>query len=203
MTHKKLIGIDLDGTLTNFKKIDHEIIDSMFKGKKVIYLIDKISWFVNDFDFLPNTQRILCLRFILYSIFSFKSYNYIYNKYKELYILKTIKELNTIMKLLNEQYSKFEFVIISNNLLLKDFKFDNDIIILFDNSKEKIIKKIIKEKDIFCFIGNNYFNDIYTSYKFNIKSVYVGKSKFVKKLEKVKLSCDNIFEALDILSEEV
>ena len=102
-------------------------------------------------------------------------------------------ELAGISKILN----------VSVDLLLKDFKFDNDIIILFDNSKEKIIKKIIKEKDFFCFIGNNYFNDIYTSYKFNIKSVYVGKSKFVKKLKKVKLSCDNIFEALDILSEEV
>lgn len=174
---QEAIIFDLDGTITDFKSIDHEIISSMFTSKIILFL-DRVLWRINETDILKNTMLILKIRLFLYSIFSGKNYFKILEKYKQEYFFKTYNEFRKKYKLLKSLNESYAVIILSNNEYSKGVNYQG-ISVTSSRSKYTSILKLMRKYDIKYFVGNNLFDDIFTVKGTNIKSIYVGKNNFV------------------------
>ncbi|MBR1884073.1 MAG: HAD family hydrolase [Clostridia bacterium] len=200
------VFIDVDGTLFDtFKEDDKRIVKEIFGSNVVIKIIDSILWKINSLDYISNSIVFLKLRFLIYSIFSFKKYSVIISKYENMYKYFLNRCLMNIdsdkLKNLKRNY---DVHIVTNN------PFSIDVIenyfehIIFckhtahriRNIEEHMLKK--SDNCIKYFVGNNYQDDVEIAKKMKAKSVYVGSSKIVKKLMPYK--CVKSFdEALDFL----
>ena len=177
---KKTIVFDLDGTLSDFERIDHEIIEKLFPNSKLVKFVDKIAWFVNKKDILKNTMPILILRLVLYAIISGKNVKEILNMYRQQYFLKTYDSLKKIYPQLVTLYSKYRVRIISNNKYSKGIQYKKSKV-KYMNSKLKFVNCLKKNNhDIVYVVGNNLCDDILTAKLSNNKSIYIGKNKFIK-----------------------
>lgn len=174
---KEAIIFDLDGTITDFRLIDNEIITDMFKSKFVLFL-DKILWRINEQDVLKNTMIFLKIRLLLYSIFSGKNYAKIMKRYREEYFFKTYSEFRKMYELLLVIAKRYEVIILSNNEFSKGIEYGK-ITVTNSKSKHLSLLKFMKTYDIKYFVGNNLLDDILTVKGTSIRSIYVGKSRVV------------------------
>lgn len=174
---QEAIIFDLDGTITDFRTIDSEIISSMFSSKIVLFL-DRVLWRINETDILKNTMLILKIRLFLYSIFSGKSYFKILNNYRREYFFKTYNEFRKKYEVLKSLSKRYVVIILSNNEFSKGVKYQ-EISTINSSSKYSSILKLMKIYDIKYFVGNNLIDDVLSVKGTNIKSIYVGKNSFV------------------------
>ena len=193
------VFIDVDGTLFDtFKKEDKRIIRKMFGSNPFIIVIDAILWFINSFDFIPNSFKILKLRFYIYMIFSFKSYKYIITTYEEEYK----KSLKQCLKMIDESklkklHLKYDLHVITNNPYSLDICIDffNHAVFCKNNGQRlRNVSNIITEKNSKenFMIGNNFADDIFLAKKLGISSCYIGKS-IIRKM----YGADNYFTSFD------
>lgn len=195
---KKTIVFDLDGTLSDFERIDHEIIGELFPKSKLVKLIDKFAWFINKKDIIKNTMPILILRLVFYAVISGKSPKDVLNKYRQKYFFKTYDDIRKIYPELLKLCKKYRVRIISNNKYSKGIQYKK-VKVKYMRSKLKFVKSLKRNKhDILYIVGNNLCDDIITARLSNSNSIYVGKSKLIKLFS--NNSFDNISLVLDYLN---
>lgn len=194
---KKTIVFDLDGTISDFENIDHEIVNEIFPNSKIVKLIDRIAWCINRKDIIKNTMLILMIRLALYSFISCKSLKKVFNKYRQEYFFKTYKDLRKIYPRLEELSKKYRIRIISNNKYSSGIKYKK-IKVRYMSSKLNFIRCLKKNRhNILYIIGNNLCDDILVAKSLNDKSIYVGKNSFVRFI--ADESFDNISRVIDYL----
>lgn len=199
MERKKLILIDLDGTMYDFKIHDNKIIKEMFGRYILVMFLDRVLWYVNNLDLISNKFYIFKIRIFIYSVLSFSSFKENISKYAKKYqeyvkgdffnnYTKYIKKLNK---------DDVRVVFVTNNPITKYLEKCFNVKVIVFKSNNKSIPLLLKDNDIVLVIGNNFSDDILTSYKVNgyyqkmltdkkTKSIYVGKSKIVKFLTQNK-----------------
>lgn len=189
----KIICIDIDGTLIDFKRIDNAIINKIFSKSKFVMLLDEFLWKINDLDIVGYNRLIFYLRIVIYSLLSFSNITFVFNKYERMYYLLAKEQINeekieAIKKLESLGYG---ICFVTRNMyakhLIKHIGFKTIIV----KDKRKFYFK--SNDDIAYIIGNNYSDDIFSSYLFNFKNkikgkgnyakgIYIGKSKIVDKI---------------------
>ena len=192
---KKLILVDLDGTLYDFKGPDNQIISAIFGRHKLVLLLDKALWFINGLDLISNAFYIFKLRIFIYSLLSFSSYKNNMNKYVEMYHRKIkgkfLYNYETYLKKLNTD--KTAVVFVTHDPITKYFKKFIDVPIVVLKRKNVDIPVIFKEYEIILLVGNNFSDDIMTGLEMNkiyqkrekyVTVVYIGSSKLVRHLIK-------------------
>ncbi len=204
MKEKKIILFDLDGTVfEDFLKADKEYIEKTFKKKYLVLLIDKIARVINSFDILSNNMKMLKLRLLIYSLFSFKKYNKVLEDYENWYIdiASSYLKNKTRISISRLKDMGFNIIIISNNSFASKISL-NDICLVTPKSKKSYIKTLFSDisNNICYFVGNNYIDDICTAKKCNVKSIYVGKSKFVSK--KANYAVISLKQAIDLIIQK-
>lgn len=195
MTEKKrksLIVIDIDGTIMDFKSIDNNIVNNVFGKSKLVTFFDKILWKINSLDVISNNIIILNLRILFYSIISFtnpfKAFILYSFKYEELAKIQVTKKLLSDIDYLKTLADEVVFVTHDFHAYCLEKVLNTRII-----TKNKIVffPRLHKQYDIKYVIGNNYMDDILPGKKLrkengqNIKVVYIGKSKLLKKVSNI------------------
>lgn len=195
---KKTIVFDLDGTLSDFERIDHEIIEKLFPNFKLVKFVDKIAWFVNKKDVLKNTMPILILRLGFYAVMSGKNVKKVLNMYRQEYFFKTYDAISKIYQQLLPLYNKYRIRIISNNKYSKGIQYKKAKV-KYMSSKLKFVNCLKKNNhDIIYVVGNNLCDDVLTAKLSNNKSIYIGKNKFIKFISNEKF--DNINDVINFLN---
>ncbi len=195
MDRKKLILIDLDGTLYNFEKPDHQIIKEIFGRYKLVMLFDKFMWLINGLDIISNKFIIFKTRMLIYSLLSFSSYDdnmrkYV-NRYHELILGPFVYNYYQYIRKYNE--GDVFVILATHDQFTTYFQKYVDVKICVFKNKYKDIPKLLNFNDIVAIVGNNFCDDIMTAYRVNriykkrgskkrVRSVYVGKSKVVELL---------------------
>lgn len=201
MSNREAIIFDFDGTLTQFRKIDNEIIETIFKGHKVMLFIDSFLWIINGLGIIGNSMLGLKIRLYLYALFSFKTtkrYINVLVRYEEMYIAlsSNIKEetLNSLRKI----KEKYKVVIISNNFFAKGIVVDG-IKVDYAYKKKKLFKEERNKNDVAYIVGDNLFDDYMNSK--NTPFIYVGNSfivRFIIRLNPFKRNVVRIKKISDI-----
>lgn len=195
---KKTIVFDLDGTLSDFERIDHEIIEKLFPNSKLVRLVDKVAWFINKKDVLKNTMPILILRLVFYAIISGKNVKKVLKIYRQEYFFKTYHSIIKMYPYLSILYNKYRLRIISNNKYSLGIQYKKAKV-KYMSSKLKFVNCLKKNNhDIIYVIGNNLCDDVLTAKLSNNKSIYIGKNKFIKFISNE--SFENINSVLDFLN---
>lgn len=186
---KPLVIIDVDGTITDFNRIDHEIIFSMYKKNKFVLAFDKILWKINGLDYITNKMWVFKFRIFLYSILSLSSYRLNMIKYQKSYVAKTKQDFNKYFDMLHPIIINkgYELLLISHDRFAGCV--DENIVPVRDK-KSYVINNIYSNYDVIYVVGNNYMDDIKlglelqklnkilnTNTQTNI--VYIGKSHFL------------------------
>ena len=192
----KLLLVDLDGTLIDFKQLDNLIIGAIFRDNPNVLRIDNLLWKINSLDVIGNGYNGLKLRLAVYSFFTRrnykevkKSYRYNYSTNARRLLLYTIKdELEDIIN------SNRKMVIVTKNVYAEGILDDIDniigkelaenikLVILEKNKKNTINQIKSKYKDNILVVGNNLFDDIISSWREGLPFIYIGKSSTVKKI---------------------
>lgn len=185
MSKRRAIIFDFDGTLTQFRRIDNEIIETIFDGHKIMLFIDRFLWIINGLGIIGNSMLGLKIRLYLYALFSFKTtkrYLNVLLRYEEMYIAlsSNIKEetLNSLRKI----KEKYKVVIISNNFFAKGIAVDG-IKVEYAYKKKNLFKEERNKNDVAYIVGDNLFDD-YTNSK-KTPFVYVGSSFVVRLIIKL------------------
>ena len=180
LKNKKTIVFDLDGTLSNFEKIDNQIIDMLYGNSKIVMLLDKFLWSINRFEILKNSMWLLKFRLIIYSIFAGKNIEESLKKYHIEYFTLTYHDIKyNYENYLKRLKNKYKIRILSNNMFAKGLEYSG-LRVICNTSKRKHIKVFKKYHDMDYIVGNNLFDDIFTGSMKGIKTIYLGKSEFVK-----------------------
>ena len=187
---KKLAIVDVDGTITDFYKVDHEIIPEIYHNKLVLFL-DKLLWKLNSLDIITNSYSLFKLRMSIYSILSLHNIKKDIAKYKSEYI----KYANGYFK----NFLQNEYKLLKNKgydiLILTSDPFDSymDRRVTVSQDKVRYVEDNVPSKyNEVCVIGNNFSDDILSGIKlrekFNIKVhiCYIGKSPIIKRRLKNK-----------------
>lgn len=188
---KPLIIIDVDGTVTNFRRIDHEIIYNIFHKSKLVMKIDSILWKINGLDYFTNKFWVFKLRILLYSLLSLTGYRLNMIKYQKAYVPKTrenFKEYFEVVHPIIEDLG-YETLLISHDRFASNV---DDAITCTKDKKRYVLNNTYSKYDVIYVVGNNYMDDIRlgidlkklndklnVNYKTNI--VYVGSSKWLMK----------------------
>jgi len=205
---KSLAIIDVDGTITDFFKIDKEIISKMFSGNFVISIIDEILWKINALDIITNRFLLFKIRIFLYSILSLTNYRKNMETYRLQYISKAKQYFEDFM---NNEYVALSKKNINVRLLTCD-PFDgfcNENVTIVQNKGQYILDNFYGKYDEVYIIGNNYMDDIKVGLKLknnmdiqnNVKVFYVGSSSVLKRIlknKKVTIS-SNLKEVVKII----
>lgn len=174
------IVFDLDGTVTNFRRIDNKIIrEEIFSQNKFVIFIDRLAWSVNQIDVIKNTTIMLVLRLFVYSIFAGKNYKKVIEKYRERYISYSKEEILKNKDVILSLKEKGYHVIILSNNRIADKLYLEEAEITSVNSKYKAMKEIKKDCRIYYFIGNNLMDDIITAKRLGVRGIYIGNSPFI------------------------
>lgn len=203
---KPLIIIDVDGTITDFKQIDHEIISLMYEKNKFVIALDKLLWRINGLDYFTNKFWIFKFRIFLYSILSLSNYKFNMIKYQKNYVAKTRQDFNKYFDVLHPKIEKMGY----ETLLLSHDRFAGNVsnkIICVRDKKRYVLDNVYSSYDVIYVIGNNYMDDIKLGLKLQklnndldvkieTNIVYVGTSRYL--IEKVLINksvkCVNTFE---------
>lgn len=182
MKKRGIVFVDIDGTINNFNFVDHNIIEEIFGNHRLVMFFDKILWNINELDYISNSMRIFKLRLFVYSVMSFTSFKGKMNEYENLYHKYTFEDVDKNYKLHLSRLEElgYEVILITHSEFTKTFKGIFPIII--PKNKSKFIKSFYKKNNISFIIGNNYTDDLKTPIKLGISTIYIGKSKLVKKL---------------------
>lgn len=182
------IIFDLDGTITDFEKIDNRIIrEEIFSNCNIVLAIDKLAWDFNRLDILKNTTIMLKLRLFLYSILSKVEYSKVLNRYNDLYLRYSKQYILKHKKLIKFLKAKGYHIIVLSNNKLADNLYLEEAEITSVNSKLKALQKLKKYCDIECFVGNNLMDDIIPAKANAIVPIYRGRSPLKKVLKKFKI----------------
>ncbi len=215
----KLLLVDLDGTLIDFKQLDNLIIGAIFRDNPNILKIDKLLWKINSLDVFGNGYNGLKLRLAFYSFFTRRKYKEVKKSYKYNY---STNARRLLLYTIQEEFediisSDRKMIIVTKNVYAEKILDDVDSIIgkdlaknikliILEKNKKKVINQIKSEyKDNILVIGNNLFDDIISSWREGLPYIYIGKSNAVKKIikhlnrknnvdNKYGISVDNIGE---------
>jgi len=188
---KKLLIIDIDGVIIDFRAIDHSIIKELYGNNKIVLLLDAILWFINGMDIITNTFEIFRLRLKLYSFLNGSNYSSDMKKYRNRYLQMSEKYF---WGFLNNEYKKlkdeaFEILILSCDLF--DAFLFNEVKVV-KNKRDYVNRYIYKNYKEIYVVGNNYMDDIKSGLKLRRKCVvpvhifYVGHGRILKILSKLK-----------------
>ncbi len=190
---KNLAIIDIDGTITDFYKVDREIISELYGNNKVIKLLDKILWKINSMDIITNRFFIFKLRIMLYSFLNKSSFDKDFETYKEKYIAYAKHYFKTFMK--------NEYVTIKEKglkvLLLTCDPFDgfcDNRVTVVQNKIGYVLDNVLGKYDKIYVIGNNYMDDIKIGLRLrkkikesgSVSVFYIGNSSVLKRYLKNK-----------------
>ena len=198
---RKILVFDFDGTISNFKEIDSKIIFELFSDSSLVKFLDKILWWVNEKDIIRNSMLLLKLRILVYSFISATNFYYNLCEYKRRYFFYSCSSLRNVIDLLEEISKTTKVIVLSNNSFTRGIACRN-IRVKYTSSKKKYIKELSKHRDIPYMIGNNLSDDILVAKFLKIKSIYVGKSFFVRILGRPSYSFYNIEECLNFFKED-
>lgn len=180
LKNKKTIVFDLDGTLSNFEKIDHKIIEMIYGNSRIVMLLDKFLWSINRFEILKNTMWLLKFRLALYSIITRKNIEENFKKYHIEYFTLTYHDIKyNYENYLKRLRKKYKIRILSNNMFAKGLEYSG-LRVICNTSKSKHIKIFKKYHDTEYIVGNNLLDDILVGSIKGIKTIYLGKNEFVK-----------------------
>lgn len=188
---KPLIIIDVDGTVTNFKRIDHEIIYDMFHRNKLVMMFDNLLWKINGLDYFTNKFWIFKLRILLYSLFSLTGYKLNMIKYQKEYVQKTREDCKEYFEILHPVIEDLGY----ETLLLSHDRFASNVddsITCTRDKKRYVLNNTYSKYDVIYVVGNNYMDDIKLGMslrklnerlgvKLQTNIVYVGESKWLIK----------------------
>lgn len=190
---KPLIIIDVDGTITNFKKIDNEIISDMYKDNRLVIALDKLLWKLNGLDYFTNKFFVFKLRMFFYSLLSLSGYRFNMIKYQKEYVTKTKESFKGYFDTLHSiiENMGYETLLISHDRFAKNV--DKNIVCVRDK-ESYVLNNVYSSYDVIYVVGNNYMDDIRLGLKLrdlnsklnlNIQTniVYIGKSRYL--IEKV------------------
>lgn len=204
---EKVIYVDVDGTLIDFKTLDNSIILQIFYDSKVVKKIDKLLWWVNDFDVFGYSNAIFYTRMFLYSVISLKNVKEVLKKYEKSYTKYAKHYLNDEIKkmLLDLEKNNVKVVIVTRNMYAKCIAEIVDFPVIVVKNKNKFYSKLYKNEYISYIIGNNYVDDVFSCYLLNMMyklhgikkktiPIYIGKSKIVKKIINKRTLCFEQFK---------
>lgn len=186
---KSLAIIDIDGTITDFYKIDKNIIFQMYGKNKIISFIDKILWKINALDIITNRFFLFKIRLWMYSLINGTRYNDDMELYKMKYIQKARVDFECFM---GKEYKCLKQSKISVRLLTCD-PFDgffDERVTIVQSKKRYVLDNVYGKYDKVYIFGNNYMDDIKVGIdlrkKMNdsnkVEVFYVGNSSLLKKL---------------------
>jgi len=95
---KALAILDIDGTITDFYKIDRKIISGMYGKNKAISILDNFLWKINSLDIVTNRFLLFKIRILLYSLINGTSYKKNMDKYKTEYVSEAKQYFEDFMK---------------------------------------------------------------------------------------------------------
>lgn len=197
-----VIFVDVDGTINKFRKSDNVIIYTIFKNHRVVRLLDKLLWKINQLDFFSNTMNFFKIRLFIYSLISVTSYRENMAEYEKLYIKYTFEDVarNVYFNITRLEKNGFKVHLITHSEFVRSFCERFNIKIL--KSKPLYIREFHKRKKISYVIGNNYFDDLRTPLKLKLNTIYIGESKLIRKIisKNAKYFFD-IKEAVDYIIE--
>ena len=197
---RKILVFDFDGTISNFKEIDSKIIFELFSDSSLVKFLDKILWWVNEKDIIRNSMLLLKLRILVYSFISATKFSYNLREYKRRYFFYSCSSLRNVIDLLEEISKTTKVIVLSNNSFTRGIACRN-LRVKYTSSKKKYIKELAKHRDIPYMIGNNLLDDILVARLLKIKSIYIGRSLFVRIFGKPSYSFYNIEECLNFFKE--
>ncbi len=190
---KKLAVIDIDGTITDFYKVDSEIISKLYGKSRLVRLLDKLLWKINSLDLITNRFIIFKLRILLYSLLTGKKYRKSMAFYKREYIRVAKEYLHSFM---NIEYNCLKSKGIDVILLTCDpfDAFCGESVTVVQDKFRYVRDNVAEKYDVLNIIGNNYMDDIRIGLKLRdasdiscvIEIFYVGNSSVIKHLVKNK-----------------
>lgn len=202
---KSLAIIDIDGTVTDFYKVDREIISQLYGTNKLIKLLDKILWKINSLDIITNRFFIFKMRIRLYSFLNKSNYSEDFETYKAEYVTKAKKYFQDFM---DKKYVTIKEKGVEVLLLTCD-PFDGfceESVTVVQNKCGYVIDNVLGRYNKIYVIGNNYMDDIKIGLILRSKMTehgkvtifYVGMSSILKKMLKNKdvLICKNLAEVV-------
>ena len=180
---KSIILFDVDGTITDFEKIDNKAILKCFSASKFVMTVDKLLWKINKLDIIANNFPLFKFRIFAYSLASFSNYKKNMKRYEKVYVEETSKEMANYLKKHHDNLNALdtEVCFLSNNQL------DNSasLYIVSVKDKRKYVRDNIYGKyDIVYVVGNNWSDDVKLGLRLRkltnlTQPVYIGKSKFL------------------------
>lgn len=197
---RKILVFDFDGTISNFKEIDAKIIFELFNKSSLVKFLDRILWWVNEKDIIRNSMLLFKLRILIYSFISATNFSYNLCEYKRRYFFYSCSSLRNVIDLLDEISKTNKVIVLSNNSFTRGITCKN-LKVKYTSSKKKYIKELAKHRDIPYMIGNNLSDDILVAKFLKIKSIYVGKSFFVRILGRPSYSFSSIEECLNFFKK--
>ncbi len=196
-----LVILDFDGTLfDDFFMRDKEIIAKVFEGNKFVMFIDLLARKINDLGIVKNNNFLLRFRIFIYSLFVKKSFKRSLVEYRRLYRYYAKKSINKNIYMLDKLNAEgYKVIILSNNMYTNriDMKYE-----LITNINKYIeLEELYNEhgNSIRYIIGDNFLDDVNNGYKFNIKTIYMGKGFLVKRSKKIFRKVTTIKEAINII----
>ncbi len=208
---KRVLIMDIDGTLLEeFKSIYTQIINTIFGKSKSVMRLNLLLYKINDLDVISNSMFIFKFVIFFYSLISFTSFSKNLKIYEKMYVEKSkdeiIKNYNDVIVVLEKL--GYEVILISHSIYTNNFKKYIPTKIITPRNKIIYIPKKMANLDITYMIGNNFFDDIFSSFLLNMKykkkkinkksvPIYIGSSKVVTRLLKGKgLAFNNLKELL-------
>lgn len=182
---KSIILFDVDGTVTNFERIDNIAVSKCFKTSKIVMWLDKLLWCINRLDLIANNFPLFKFRIWIYSLLSFSNYKANLKVYETVYVEETKKEIAKYYASQHERLKRLNMEIrfLSNNQLDTS---TSSYIITVKNKGKYVMKNICGKYDIVFVVGNNWSDDVRLGLKLRKKNkttrpVYIGKSKVLIK----------------------
>lgn len=209
--NKKILIMDIDGTLLeDFKSIYSQIINSLFGKSKAVMRLNLLLYKINDLDIISNSMFIFKSVIFFYSLISFTNFSKNLKQYEKLYVEKSkdeiIRNYNEVVVVLERL--GYEVILISHSIYTNNFKKYIPTKIITPRNKMKYIPKNMSNLNIAYMVGNNFFDDIFSSFLLNKKykkekinyssiPIYIGSSKAVTKLLKGRgFTFNNLSELL-------
>ncbi len=203
---KTLAIFDIDGTITDFYKIDRDIILKMYGKNKIISVLDNILWKINSLDIVTNRFLVFKIRMLFYSLVNGTSYKEDMEIYKSEYVYKAKKYFDDFMK---KEYISLKENSLSVRLLTCD-PFDgffDEGVTIVQSKRRYVLDNVYGKYDKVYIIGNNYMDDIKVGLNLRSKMndetkvsiFYIGNSKLLKKLIKNKKVniCSSLSEVIE------
>ena len=213
-TYKNFL-FDMDDTLKDFTNEDKIILNKIHKILKIdntirckfLNLINKLAFMIKNTGLIKTNLNILDVRLKLYSKFlgvSLSKYSKEYYKVLDEVVVLFAGTTKVIKTLIENNCNIF---IITNNPTSKKIAIDlgvpilNIYVLSKEENKEKIISRIIKEKnldkELTVMVGDNLIEDIYSAKKNNIDTIWINYNDRLFKLFSGVIKPNHIISKID------